>query len=140
MIEVVAVKLIGPVAAAATLADEFDNAPPDDTPVPANDKPLNKLLPFRSIDAPLATVADPVPKAELVIEPTAPTEATFTLSVPDETVAPPEYVLDPDKVKTPAPDLIKEPPALVSAVAQVTFWLLVSTLYAWLAAVLKRDE
>ncbi len=108
--------------------DELFNTPPDASPVPATVSPFNKLLPLRSIAAPLATVASPVPKALLVIAPTAPTEATPTFSVPPKTLAPPEYVLAPDKVRTPAPDLLKLAPELVSAVAHVMFWPLVSTL------------
>ena len=118
--ELEALSVSGPDTVTA-LADELVNAPPEDTPVPATVALFSKLKPLRSIAPPLLTVTLPVPNALLVIAPTVPTEATPIFKVPADTVVPPEYVLAPDKVNTPEPDLLRVAPDLVSAVAHVTF-------------------
>ena len=53
---------------------------------------------------------------------------------------PPAKVLAPVRVSVPELIIVRTPPELVSPVAKVTPWPLVSMLYCWLAAALKRLE
>ena len=102
------VSVIGPVTDAAVAA-VLDIEPPEEMPVPATDSAFAKVKPYKSMVAPLTTVASAVPNAPLVKAPTVPTDAMPTFSVPAEMVDPPEYVLPPDSDSVPVPDLVKPP-------------------------------
>ena len=110
-----AVSVMGPIAEAG-LSEVLNKEPPEEMPVPATDSALDKVKPYKSMAAPLTTVASAVPNAPLVTAPTVPTDVTPTFSVPAEMVDPPEYVLPPDSDSVPLPDLVRPPvPAMTPA-------------------------
>lgn len=109
-------KVMGPVTEAAVAAVLNSEPEEEEMPVPDTDSALAIVMPFMSSAVPLETVAVPVPSAPLVTAPTDPTEDMPTFTEPAEMVDPPEYVLAPDSVIVPLPDLVKPPvPAITPA-------------------------
>ncbi len=86
--------------------------------------PPNEIVP----DEPIA-LAEPKLKTPALIF-IAPDVELFPdiVKLPTLSVVLPEYELFPLNVNVPAPDLRSDPPELVSPVAHVTFWPLISTL------------
>ena len=85
-----------------------------------------------TLTAPLILPEPPRVPELLTVTVPAPVEfvALFANNVPPLTVVPPEYVFVPVRVRLPVPSLVKLPPELVRLDANVTFWPLVSMLYA----------
>ena len=107
-------------------------------PEPLRLRVLVRILPPKACEklnvAPEATVMAPVEftwDVPLVI-----------YSVPALTAIAPVMVLPvpPASESVPVPDLVRLDPVLLKALAKVTDWPLVLILYAWAAAVLKRDD
>ena len=65
-------------------------APLPSIPDPLKLSAFRTLKPFRSTVKPEPTVTVPVPKAPLVTEPAEPVDARPAMSLPPETVVPPE--------------------------------------------------
>ena len=85
---VAAAKVTAPLAVAAE--PELIKAPLVSIPVPLRLNALAVLKPLRSTVNPELTVTKAVPKAPLVTAPAEPVEAMPALTVPPETVVPPE--------------------------------------------------
>ena len=96
---VAAAKATAPLAVAAE--PELIKAPLLPIPVPLKLNALAVLKPLRSTVNPEFTVTVPVPNAPLVTAPAEPVEAIPALTVPPETVVPPSWVFDPDRVSVP---------------------------------------
>ena len=90
-----------PLTVAALLLSLLIKAPPKLMPVPLMVSALKRVLPYRSNNAPDATVTAPTPTAPLLMLEVDPVELAPIRTVPPETVLPPEYVLAPDKTTTP---------------------------------------